>query len=156
MSPEKLTAPELEVAGLIAIIRAISDNGLLAAAEALSRGGVTALEVTLNTPNALEVIARVRRELGSKVRVGAGTILGPDDARRAVAAGAEFIVTPSLQPATIAFCRAQQVPILCGCMSPTEVFIAHQAGADFIKLFPAAALGLEYVGALLAPLPETV
>jgi len=153
MSTARPTADELQQAGLIAIIRADSDEDLLLAAAALLRGGVTTMEVTLNTPRALEVIAAIRREFGAAMRVGAGTILSTEDARRALEAGAEFVVTPSLQVATIAFCRAHQAPILCGCMTPTEAFIAYQSGADFIKLFPAGSLGVDYVRAILAPFP---
>ncbi|MDQ3813122.1 MAG: bifunctional 4-hydroxy-2-oxoglutarate aldolase/2-dehydro-3-deoxy-phosphogluconate aldolase [Armatimonadota bacterium] len=153
MFQEKLTAQELADVGIIAIIRADSDEGLMDAAAALHRGGVTAMEITLNTPHALKVMSQVKGEWGDKIRVGAGTILGPDDARRSIEAGAEFIVTPSLQPDTIGVCREQRVPILCGCMTPGEALIAHRAGADFIKLFPAGSLGVDYVRSILAPLP---
>jgi 2-dehydro-3-deoxyphosphogluconate aldolase/(4S)-4-hydroxy-2-oxoglutarate aldolase len=110
------------------------------------------LEITLNTPGALEGIAKVRQELGDVV-IGAGTILCPADARAAIDAGAQFIVTPTLQLDTIAACRQRQVPIMCGAMTPTEILAAHSAGADYVKLFPAGSLGLEYIKAVLAPLP---
>jgi len=111
------------------------------------------MEITLNTPGALAGISQVRDQLGESVTIGAGTILGPDDARKAIDAGAQFIVTPTLQLDTIAECREQGVPILCGAMTPTEIFAAHQAGADFVKLFPAGSLGLDYIKSVLAPLP---
>lgn len=150
------TAAELETAGLIAIIRADAPQGVREAACALRRGGVRAMEITLNTPGALELIAAIRAETSGQdgvMRVGAGTILNADDARRTMEAGAEFIVTPTLQLDSIRVCRAAGVPIFCGAMTPTECLTAHQAGADFVKLFPAAGLGPDYVRALLGPLP---
>jgi 2-dehydro-3-deoxyphosphogluconate aldolase/(4S)-4-hydroxy-2-oxoglutarate aldolase len=91
--------------------------------------------------------------MGPGLRVGAGTALGPEDAQRAMDAGAEFLVTPTVQPDTVAACRARGVPILCGAMTPTECLAAHHAGADFVKLFPADGLGPGYVRALRGPLP---
>ena len=150
---DTLTALELEEIGLIAIVRTHAEADFGRVAEALAEGGIRAMEITLNTPGALPAISAIRRALSPALRVGAGTILGPDDARAAHEAGAEFLVTPTLQPETIAFCRQNALPIACGCMTPTEALAAHQAGADFIKLFPADMLGPAYVRALLAPLP---
>lgn len=150
---DTLTADELEEIGLIAIVRTDTEADFMRVAEALSEGGIRAMEITLNTPGALPAIGAIRRALSPALRVGAGTILSPEDARAAHEAGAEFIVTPTLQLETIAFCRAVGLPIACGCMTPTEALAAHQAGADFIKLFPSDGLGPGYVRALLAPLP---
>jgi 2-dehydro-3-deoxyphosphogluconate aldolase/(4S)-4-hydroxy-2-oxoglutarate aldolase len=150
---DTLTADELGEIGLIAIVRTDAEADFGRVAEALAEGGIRAMEITLNTPGALSAISTIRRALSLTMRVGAGTILGPEDARVSLEAGAEFIVTPTLQPGTIAFCRQQGLPIACGCMTPTEALAAHQAGADFIKLFPADMLGPGHVRALLAPLP---
>ena len=150
---QTLTAAELEEIGLIAIVRTDADTDLMRVAEALAEGGIRAMEITLNTPGALPAIGAVRRAFSPAMRVGVGTILGPQDARAAFEAGAEFLVTPTLQPDTIAYCRDNALPIACGCMTPTEALAAHQAGADFIKLFPADTLGPAYVRALRAPLP---
>ena len=148
-----LTAAELQEIGLIAIVRTDLDADMRRVAEALAEGGIRAMEITLNTPNALASITTVRRELSPALRVGAGTILNAADAQKAEEAGAEFLVTPTLQLDTIAFCRQHTLPLACGCLTPTEALTAHQAGADFIKLFPADTLGPSYVRALLAPLP---
>ena len=153
MTQSKLTAQELEEIGLIGIIRADSSEHVVEAISALHRGGIRAVEITLNTPNALELIAATRRALGEGMRVGAGTILEPADAERAIEAGSEFIVTPTLQCDTIAVCRQHNVPIACGCATPTESLAAHRAGADFIKVFPAESLGLGYIKAIRGPLP---
>ncbi len=150
---DTLTAADLEEIGLIAIVRTDLDADFRRVAEALAEGGIRAMEITLNTPGALAAIGAIRRALSPALRVGAGTILGPEDARAAHEAGAEFIVTPTLQLETIAFCREHGLPIACGCLTPTEALAAHRAGSDFIKLFPADTLGPGYVRALLAPLP---
>lgn len=148
-----MTAEELEDAGLIAIVRTDLDIPLLPVADALAQGGIRAMEITLNTPGALERIRAIRSEGVGTIHVGAGTILEPDDARRAMDAGAEFIVTPTVQTETIAVCRERNVPIACGAMTPTEALTVHRAGADFVKLFPAETLGARHIRALLAPLP---
>ena len=148
-----MTAQELEDIGLVAIVRTDSDKHLLKVAGALARGGIRAMEITLTTPGALDAVMQVRQKMKQTLRVGAGTILNPEDAEAAMEAGAEFIVTPTLQVDTIAFCRDTRLPIICGCMTPTECLAAHQAGADFLKLFPADNLGPGYVRALRAPMP---
>ena len=150
---ERLTAAELEEIGLVVIIRAKAETDLSRVARALAEGGIRAMEITLNTPGALPAVAVLRRELGPTLRVGSGTILGPEDAQAAIDAGAEFIVTPTLQTDTVALCRQRGVPIACGCMTPTECLAAHRAGADFLKLFPADTLGPAYIRALRAPMP---
>jgi 2-dehydro-3-deoxyphosphogluconate aldolase/(4S)-4-hydroxy-2-oxoglutarate aldolase len=154
MTTSQNTAARLESAGVIAIIRARTDAGLLEGARALARGGVTALEITLNTPGARDWLPRLRDELGAGgVLVGAGTILDAGDARAALDAGAQFIVTPTLQPESIAVCRERGVPICCGAFTPTEALAAQRAGAEFVKIFPAATPGPGYIRDLLAPLP---
>jgi 2-dehydro-3-deoxyphosphogluconate aldolase/(4S)-4-hydroxy-2-oxoglutarate aldolase len=153
MQDQKLTAAELEEIGLIAIVRAPSDAHVVDAAQALRDGGMRAIEVTLNTPHALELICKIREKLGGAMRVGAGTILSPMDAVAAIESGAEFIVTPTLQTDTINFCKHQGIPIACGCATPTESHVAHQAGANFIKVFPAECLGTAYIKAILGPMP---
>ena len=148
-----MTAAELQDIGLIAIVRTNTESELVRVAEALAEGGVRAMEITLPTPGSLDAIRIIRDTMSPALRVGAGTILDAEDARAAYEAGAEFIVTPTMQPGTIAFCRENGLPIACGCLTPTEALAAHRAGADFIKLFPADTLSPAYVRALLAPLP---
>ena len=150
---DRLTASELEDIGLIAIVRSEGTTDLPRVAQALAEGGIRAMEITLNTPGALPAVAVIRDAQGPALRVGSGTILGPDDARAAMDAGAEFLVTPTLQTDTIALCRERAVPIVCGCLTPTEALAAYRAGADFLKLFPADTLGPGYVRALRAPMP---
>ena len=140
--------------GVIAIIRADSSAQLLDAARAMADGGVRAMEVTMTTPNALDVIRSVVAELGSRVLMGVGTVLDDVTARLAILAGAEFVVTPVVRPDVIALCRRYGKAVICGAYTPTEMLAAHEAGADYVKLFPADTLGLKYVRAVRAPLPQ--
>lgn len=139
--------------GIIAIIRADSSEQLVEAAEALLAGGVTAMEVTMTTPNALEVIAKIASRLGDRIVLGVGSVTDPETLRAAVGAGAEFVVTPVTKPEVIAAANALGKPIASGAFTPTECLLAHESGADFVKLFPAEFAGPAYIKSILAPLP---
>ena len=139
--------------GVIAIIRADSSDQLIEAAEALYAGGVTAMEVTMTTPNALQVVGDVAVRFGRKVLIGVGSVLDPETCRAAILAGAEFIVTPVTKPEVIRLANRYGKPILSGAFTPTEMLMAHESGADFIKLFPADSVGPGYIKNVLAPLP---
>lgn len=139
--------------GIIAIIRADSSDQLIECAEALYAGGVTAMEVTMTTPNALQVIGDVSARFGGKVLMGVGSVLDPETCRAAILAGAEFVVTPVTKPDVIRLANRYGKPIASGAYTPTEMLTAHESGADFIKLFPADFAGPGYVKAVLAPLP---
>ncbi|MDX9832746.1 MAG: bifunctional 4-hydroxy-2-oxoglutarate aldolase/2-dehydro-3-deoxy-phosphogluconate aldolase [Anaerolineae bacterium] len=144
----------IEESGVIAIMRAQSSDQLIAAAEAIRRGGVQAIEVTMTTPGALDVIARARETLGKEVAFGAGTVLDPETGRAAILAGADFVVSPTLNLALVELCNRYGVPAVPGCYTPTEILQAWQAGAAFVKLFPASVGGPDVVKAILAPLPQ--
>ncbi len=139
--------------GVVAIIRSAEPIDILQTGLALVEGGIRYVEVTLNTPNALDGIEALRESLGERAQVGAGTILRPADVLRAISAGSQFIVTPTLQPDSVEVCRKEGVPVLCGAMTPTEIQHAHNTGADYVKLFPAGTLGLDYIKNVLGPLP---
>jgi len=139
--------------GIIAIIRADSSEQLLDAAGALLAGGVTAMEVTMTTPNALQVIGDVTAKFGDQVLMGVGSVLDPETARAAILAGAEFVVTPVTKPEVIRMCNRYGRPIASGAFTATECLLAHESGADFVKLFPADHAGPAYLKNLLAPLP---
>lgn len=140
--------------GVIAIMRAQSSDQLIAAADAIQRGGVRVIEVTMTTPGALEVIAEATRRYGQGVLFGAGTVLDPETARAAILAGAGFIVAPTLNLNVLALCQRYGVLVIPGCFTPTEMLTAWEAGADMIKLFPAEIGGPDLVKAILAPLPQ--
>jgi 2-dehydro-3-deoxyphosphogluconate aldolase/(4S)-4-hydroxy-2-oxoglutarate aldolase len=140
--------------GIIAIMRTKSSDQLVAAAEAIREGGVQVIEVTMNTPGALEVIAKASKRFGRDVLFGAGTVLDPDTAKVAIQAGAEFIVAPTLNLEVIELCNRFNIPVMPGCFTPSEMQAAWEAGADFVKLFPAEVGGPAMVKAILAPLPQ--
>lgn len=138
---------------VVALIRADSADSLLDCARALQAGGLDAIELTMTTPGAIAMVARVAQELPHAL-IGLGTVLDPDTARAGVAAGAKFIVTPAVRPAVITACRQMQVPILSGALTPTEACTAWDAGTDVIKIFPAEFFGPAYIKSLKAPFPQ--
>lgn len=141
-------------AGVVAIMRAKSSDQLLAAAEAIHEGGVRAIEVTMTTPNALEVINQATTKLGDDVLFGAGSVLDSETARAAILAGAQFIVCPTLSLGTIETCKRYSIPVVPGAYTPTEILTAWQAGATMVKVFPASIGGPGYIKAVKAPLPQ--
>lgn len=143
----------LKAQKIIALIRADNAGNLLGCARALAGGGLTCIELTMTTPNAIELCARVAQELPD-VLLGLGTVLDADTAKRGIAAGAKFIVTPCLRPTVIAVCREAGVPVLSGALTPTEACSAHELGADVIKIFPAEFFGPAYIRSLKAPFPQ--
>jgi 2-dehydro-3-deoxyphosphogluconate aldolase/(4S)-4-hydroxy-2-oxoglutarate aldolase len=120
--------------------------------EALAKGGVRAIEVTLTTPGALEALAE-HRATASDLVLGAGTVLDVMSARMAIAAGARFVVSPVFDRALVEMCHRYDVPAMPGAYTPTEILTAREAGADLIKLFPAGGLGPGYLRDLRGPMP---
>lgn len=140
--------------GVVAIMRAQSSDQLLAAADAIKAGGVRAIEVTMTTPGALDVINQARARYGTDVLFGVGSCLDPESARAAILAGAQFVVCPTLKLSTIEMCKRYSVPVIPGAYTPTEVLTAWEAGADVVKVFPASVGGPAYLKAIKAPLPQ--
>ncbi len=141
--------------GLIPVIRADSSDIAMRAVDAIRQGGISVLEITMTVPGAIRIIEDVARRFGSDAIVGAGTVLDSETARACILAGAQFIVSPALDLDTIACCRRYSIPVMPGAMTPSEVVTAWKAGADFVKIFPANALGgPSYLKALKAPLPQ--
>jgi 2-dehydro-3-deoxyphosphogluconate aldolase / (4S)-4-hydroxy-2-oxoglutarate aldolase len=141
--------------GIVPVVRAESADEAGRAIAAIMAGGVPVLEVTMTVPGALTLIADLCRRFGSEAVVGAGTVLDPETARACILAGAQFVVSPATNAATIACCRRYGVPIMPGALTPTEVVAAWEAGADMVKIFPCSALGgASYIKALKAPLPQ--
>ena len=141
--------------GIVPVIRAESADAALAVVEALVEAGLTVAEITMTVPRAIDAIASVAKRFGDKVLVGAGTVTDAATARRAVDAGAEFIVTPCLVPDVIELARRMDVAVLAGALTPTEVFEAFRLGADMVKVFPAQNVGgASYLRALRGPFPK--
>jgi len=141
--------------GIIPVVRAQSAEEAMKAIDAIREGGVSLLEITMTVPGAVGVIEEVSQRYGADALVGAGTVLDGETARACILAGAQFVVSPSLDLETIAVCRRYGVAVMPGALTPTEVVQAWSAGADFVKVFPAGAMGgASYIKALKAPLPQ--
>lgn len=147
------TVARIVDAGVIAVVRLASGERLLDVAHAVAAGGVTVIEFTMTTPGALDALARATDALGDEVLLGAGTVLDADAAERAMAAGARFVVAPTLRRTTIEACERRSVPMMPGAYSPTEILTATEWGARIVKVFPAATVGPRFLGDILGPLP---
>lgn len=154
MTQRPALTPQLGRTRVMAILRSADASGLPAVARALASGGVTCLEVTLTTAGALDALARIRAELGPDVAVGAGTVITGDQARDALAAGAEFLVAPVVDTEVVRGAADRGVPCYPGAWTPTEVSQAWRAGAAAVKLFPATTGGPAHLRQLRAPLPH--
>jgi 2-dehydro-3-deoxyphosphogluconate aldolase/(4S)-4-hydroxy-2-oxoglutarate aldolase len=139
---------------LIAVLRADDYPAPARLARALLAGGISVMEFTFTGANVVAAIAAVRRELGDAACVGAGTVLQPAEAEAALAAGAQFLVTPVVRPAVMAICQSHGTPGICGAFTATEALAAHEAGAALIKIFPARLGGPTHIRDLLGPLPQ--
>lgn len=137
---------------IVAIIRGIDAGAGDATAQALSDGGIVFLEVTLNTDGALNMISRFREQHGHKMRIGAGTVLDLGQAKEAIAAGAEYIISPNLDEEVVYYGVEQGVEVWPGTMTPTEIVRAYKAGASAVKVFPMSSLGIGYLKEIRAPL----
>jgi 2-dehydro-3-deoxyphosphogluconate aldolase/(4S)-4-hydroxy-2-oxoglutarate aldolase len=144
----------LRAATVIAVLRAPSAEAGIRATDALVAGGVTGIEITYSTPDAAAVLREVRRRHGDGVHLGAGTVLTERQAAEAVAAGAEFLVSPGTQPALAAAMLATGVTVLSGALTPSEVMGAVAAGVHVVKLFPASLGGPAFLRALRGPFPD--
>ena len=145
---------EIETQGIVAVIRMQDTGRLRAVVDALAAGGVRALEVTMTVPRAIEMIREIAPTLPAGFLFGAGTVLDADTAHRVIDAGAQFVVSPVFRRAVIDACHEHDVPALPGCMTPTEILDAWEAGADIVKVFPATTFGPGYLKDVRAPLPQ--
>jgi 2-dehydro-3-deoxyphosphogluconate aldolase/(4S)-4-hydroxy-2-oxoglutarate aldolase len=149
------TAQRLREVGIIPIIRAASADVAMPVAKALLEAGLPVVEITLTVPNAIEAIGEVTKRFAGKVLVGAGTVTDAKTTRRAIDAGAAFIVTPCLVPEVIEAARRAGVAVLPGALTPGEVFEAFRLGGDMVKVFPVQSVGgAAYLRALRGPFPD--
>src|SRR2546423_2217996 len=140
--------------GLVAIVRSPDGGKLVEVCRALADGGVGAVEITMTVPDALDVLRQVRKALGDRVLLGAGTVLDPETARAVLLAGAEFIVAPTVNLDVIRLCQRYDKLVMPGAFTPTEILTAWEAGADIVKVFPAEVVGPAFFKALRGPLPQ--
>ena len=144
----------IERAGIVAVIRIKDPGKLQAVVDAISEGGIRALEVTMTVPGAIELIADLAPRMPHGFLLGAGTVLDAETAIKVIDAGARFIVSPVFRRDVIDACHSRDVAVTPGCFTPTEILDAWDAGADIVKVFPATALGPGYIKDVRAPLPH--
>ncbi len=149
----EITMNKVLQCGVVAVIRAQSRDQLLDIAEALVKGGVVAIEVTMSTPKAIEGIEKLVDVLGTKAVIGVGTVLNAAIGAAAIAAGAEFVVSPVLDTSIIEMTRKLGKVSIPGAFTPSEILTAWSAGADIVKVFPATTMGPQYLKDLLSPMP---
>ena len=149
------TQETLERVGLIPVLRAKNAAQAHAVVEAMMAGGVTVVEVTMTVPGAVELLKELKKEYGSKLLLGSGTVTTADQCQATIDAGAEFVVSPSLHPEVINTTRKNGKVSCPGALTPTEAITAWNAGADYVKIFPCSAMGgASYLKSLLAPFPH--
>jgi 2-dehydro-3-deoxyphosphogluconate aldolase / (4S)-4-hydroxy-2-oxoglutarate aldolase len=141
--------------GVVPIVRTADARAAISAVDALLEGGLACVEITMTVDGALQAMESVADRHGDRVLLGAGTVLDPETARACMLAGAQFFVTPCLNPKTIGMARRYSRPVFPGALTPTEILAAWESGADAIKVFPCNALGgSKYIKAIKAPLPH--
>ena len=148
------TLSRLDDSGVVAVLRGVPADQLIEIAEALREGGVTAVEITADTPGVADLIDEVSGSFDDEVVVGTGTVLDSETARTTLMAGAEFVVSPSLHEDVIETCNRYGAVSAPGVMTPTEAVRGYEAGADFVKVFPAKTVGPAHLGAMKGPLGQ--
>jgi len=145
----------IEQIGIIPVIRVSSEREAHIAAEAVCKGGIPLIEITMTCPGAINVIRDLTKTGDSEILIGAGTVLNAEDARHCLDAGAQFIVSPGFNRATVEFAARESKLIMAGALTPTEIIEAWSAGSDLVKVFPCGQVGgAKYIKALKGPLPQ--
>lgn len=139
---------------MVAIVRVTSAEEAVETCKAITKGGVRPVEVAMTTPGALEAITKLSSIAKDEAVIGAGTVLDPETARAAILAGAEFIVSPTLNLSVIEICHRYGKVVIPGAFSPTEILTAWEVGADIVKVFPAGGVGPQYIKDIRGPLPQ--
>jgi len=157
MIPKIETLTRIMEAGIVAVVRADSEEQAEKISKACIEGGVPAIEVTFTVPGAQNVITSLKSKFKKEeLIVGAGTVLDSETARIAILAGAEYIVSPGFNLETAKLCNRYQIPYMAGCMTLTEIIVAMEAGVDVVKVFPGNAFGPGFIKAIKGPLPQSV
>lgn len=139
---------------IVAIMRGVKPEDAYNIAKALKKGGIKIFEVTLDSPNALEIIKQLSEEEGDDIVIGAGTVLDPESARMAIRNGATFVISPTMNTKTIEMTKRYGATSIPGCLTPTEMLTAYEYGADIVKVFPAGTMGPRYFKDVLGPLAQ--
>ena len=150
----KFSWERFQAAPIVGIIRNVPQEPIQRIAELYAAGGLTTLEITLNTPGAADIIYQLKNSLGNDLNIGAGTVCSIDELDLALNAGASFIVTPIINEEVIIKCVNNGIPIFPGAFTPSEIYKAWSLGAQVIKIFPATKLGVDYIREVLGPLNQ--
>ncbi|HTM27084.1 MAG TPA: bifunctional 4-hydroxy-2-oxoglutarate aldolase/2-dehydro-3-deoxy-phosphogluconate aldolase [Vicinamibacterales bacterium] len=154
MTARETVVRTIEQLGVVAVIRMKDAAKLRAVVDALAEGGVRAVEITMTVPGAVSLIRALASSLPAEILLGAGTVIDAATTRAVIDAGARFVVGPVLRAEVIAACHERDVAAAPGCFSPTEILDAHERGADIVKVFPATALGPQFIKDVRAPMPQ--
>lgn len=144
----------IEETGVVAVLRLKSPDKIRNVVDALIEGGIRAIEFTMSIPGCLQLISEFRSQMNGASLIGVGTVLNGQEARQAIQAGAQFVVSPILDPEIIQEARAANVPVFPGAYTPTEIFKAWSLGADIVKVFPATSLGPRFFKDIHGPMSE--
>jgi 2-dehydro-3-deoxyphosphogluconate aldolase / (4S)-4-hydroxy-2-oxoglutarate aldolase len=140
--------------GIVAVIRKVSPSKVKPLVEAFINGGVTGIEITMDSEDALRIISEMKETFGEKAVIGAGTVMNKEQAEQAISAGADFIFAPILSKETIEYTKEQGVIMIPGVFTPTEMHLANQWGADMVKIFPANVLGPKFLKDVSGPISD--
>ncbi len=153
---KKVILSKIEESGVVPVVRAKNAEQAVKISEAVKKGGIKVIEITMTVPGAIEVIKELTEKYreDSDIIFGAGSVLDGETARNAILAGAEFVVGPALDKEMIKVANRYQKPVIPGAMTPTEVVQAMEAGADVVKIFPAALFGPKIIKAIKGPIPQ--
>jgi 2-dehydro-3-deoxyphosphogluconate aldolase/(4S)-4-hydroxy-2-oxoglutarate aldolase len=152
MNKQEFSWQEFSKVPLIGIIRNLSMDEISKILPVYQAAGLTTIEITMNTPFAADIIRSATEQYKGKLNVGAGTVCSVEDLKLALEAGAQFIVTPILNPEVVKLCVKSKIPVFPGAYTPTEIYQAWELGADMVKVYPATALGPDYIRDVKAPL----
>ena len=139
---------------VVAVLRIKEEEKLKKVIEAINKGGISVVEITMTVPNAIQLIEKMSKELDKNILLGVGSVLNKSIAEDAIKAGAKYVVSPVLKKEIIEASHKHNVPVMPGCFTPTEIQTAYEFGADIIKVFPADVVGMAFFKAILAPLPH--
>lgn len=139
---------------VVAVVRLDGDADVIEVVKAIIKGGIKIIELTLTTPNAYELIKELSQKFSNEALIGAGSVLDTDMAEQAIEAGAKYIVSPISNFDLIEVAHSNDIPVMLGAYTPTEIFNAQKQGVDVVKVFPADGLGMSYFKSIKAPMPD--
>jgi len=152
MNNQEFSWQEFSKVPVVGIIRNLSIDEIAKILPVYHAAGLTTIEITMNTPFAADIIHSGIKQYKGKLNVGAGTVCSVEDLKLALEAGAQFIVTPILNPEVVRLCVKSKIPVFPGAYTPTEIYQAWELGADMVKVYPATALGPDYIRDVKSPL----